>query len=222
MTGLKEDLTGRIFGMLTVQGRSANAKRYEWDCMCVCGSVRSAPRHHLTGSAVSACLKCTQKRRVQKRSDLGIGVKHGHSSHSKSSKLYNVWSQMRWRCNSPKCPQYQYYGGRGIKVCERWNESFANFLQDVNSGYQEGLSLDRVDNDGDYSPENCAWATRTQQMRNTRANRVIEFAGKSMLLTDWANELGLTQQGLIHRLHHWDLEKALTTSARTEMVRSKC
>lgn len=110
---------------------------------------------------------------------------------------YNRWSLMRRRCNNPKHPAYNNYGGRGIKVCERWN-NYDNFLKDMGEA-PPGLTLDRIDVNGDYTPENCRWATRSQQARNIRSTRLVTIEGQTYVAADLAEKLGVKTDTLIQR-----------------------
>lgn len=130
--------------------------------------------------------------------------KHGGAKNP----LYTTWLNMRQRCNNPRSPAYKNYGGRGIKVCERWDD-FLNFAEDMGDR-PEGMTLERIDCNGDYSPENCKWATRKEQMRNVRYNRWIEFDGKRLILSDWSKELGISPATLWYRLSKYEAETALT------------
>lgn len=128
--------------------------------------------------------------------------------------LYRTWQKMKRRCHNPQDPAYCHYGARGVIVCERWYRSFANFVADMGPKPSPGHSLDRKDNDGSYSPENCRWATTAQQCRNRRNNIVLEFGGRKQVLTDWAQELGLPVSMVNLRIRRgWSVEKALTTPA---------
>lgn len=123
--------------------------------------------------------------------------------------IYRAWAHMKTRCNNPKDKSYHLYGGRGISVCERW-DSFQNFYKDMGATWKKGLSLERIDNNKGYCPENCKWATTKQQSRNTRWNRKITYKGRTMILTDWAKEVGLAFNTLQHRLNTgWTVKKAL-------------
>lgn len=123
---------------------------------------------------------------------------------------YRAWCHMRDRCNRPKCQGYKNWGGRGILVCDRWN-SFANFLADM--GFKPGLkyTLERIDNDGNYEPENCRWATYSEQHRNKRTTRILSFGGTALPLKDWASKLGINESTLSKRINHygWSIERAL-------------
>ena len=122
---------------------------------------------------------------------------------------------MKQRCNNPETPNYKDYGGRGIKVCSRWLESFENFYEDMGD-CPKGMSIDRKDNDGDYCPENCRWATRKEQMNNTRKNRLLNFMGNSLTLSNVSEISGIfspTIRARIDRLG-WSEEKASLTKVR--------
>jgi len=120
---------------------------------------------------------------------------------------YDLWCGMKQRCYYIKHKSYSQYGGKGIKVCERWL-NFENFYQDMGKK-PDGMTLDRVDRDKDYSPENCKWSTYSEQMKNTSRTRMIEYDGKIMCLTDWAKELGIKFYTLRMRLDRgWNIEKA--------------
>jgi hypothetical protein len=118
------------------------------------------------------------------------------------------WWNMLQRCENPASPQWPHYGGRGIKVCERWR-SFAAFFADMGEA-PAGMSIERIDNDGDYEPGNCRWATQREQLLNTRRNRIIEFNGVSAPLCEWAQKIGVHPSTLHRRLLSWPIEKALT------------
>jgi len=126
------------------------------------------------------------------------------------TKVYRSWLHMKDRCLNPRSNSFAYYGGRGITVCDRWRDSFEAFYADMGDPLP-GLSLDRIDNDGDYSPENCRWATLRQQANNTRANRTITFNGKTRTLIQWARITGI-DRGIIadRRNRGWPIERALT------------
>ena len=137
-----------------------------------------------------------------------MGYKHG----GKGTRLYRIWKAMRSRCNNPNTLAYPRYGGRGIGVCKEWDD-FSKFRAwAIANGYSDDLSIDRVDNDGGYSPDNCRWATRKEQNTNQRSNRMIEFHGERKTLTEWAALMGLSFTCVDDRLRRgWSVEKALTT-----------
>jgi hypothetical protein len=142
------------------------------------------------------------------------GLKHGYSTRvSPGYHTYQAWNSMRHRCNNQGNPFYQRYGGRGIKVCEEWN-SFENFLADMGEK-PVGLSLDRIDNDGDYCKENCRWATPKEQARNRSTAVQVTYAGKTQCISAWAEELGMSFSVLSKRLRrNIPVDIALRTSVR--------
>ncbi len=117
---------------------------------------------------------------------------------AKRTPTYMVWIDMKQRCYNPKNRAFPYYGGRGISVCKRWKCSFANFWLDMGNK-PAGLTIERINNNGNYSPTNCKWATRREQVRNKRDSRFLSFNGKSQLRVDWARELGIMPSTIIHR-----------------------
>lgn len=137
--------------------------------------------------------------------------RHGAST----SKAYRAWIAMLGRCYDPKDCRSANYQGRGIKVCDRWQKSFENFLADMGEP-PSGMTLDRINNDGDYEPNNCRWADRRTQSRNRSSARPLTLGGKTQLLTDWARELGMAVPSLKRRLDQWKwpLERALTEKPR--------
>lgn len=130
----------------------------------------------------------------------------------KHTLVYDVWLTMKQRCLNPKNKHYSYYGGRGIQVCERWKNSFRSFMQDMGPR-PHGMTLERVDNNGPYSPENCVWASRLSQCLNRRDTRTITHNGITLHLREWANKIGIEYNTLYSRLnrYRWSVEKALTT-----------
>jgi hypothetical protein len=132
----------------------------------------------------------------------------------KGTRAYRIWQAMLNRCRNANVVCYPHYGGRGIKVCERWH-SFPAFLADMGEP-PEGTTIERVDNDGDYAPGNCRWATRKEQMNNTRACKLVTYNGKTQTVAAWAEELGINRYTLYNRLNDygWSIEQSLTVVAR--------
>lgn len=127
------------------------------------------------------------------------------------TRAYRVWAGMKQRVLNPSAESYQYYGGRGIKVCERWLRSFEHFLSDMGHP-PDGLTLDRVNNDGDYEPDNCRWATPTEQNNTRGNNRLISFQSKTQTISQWAHELDINVITLFNRFNRgWSVERALLT-----------
>lgn len=138
---------------------------------------------------------------------LNLQMQHG----LQGSAEHKVWVKMRSRCNNPNSKDYRHYGARGIKVCERWR-FFKHFLADVGRRPPGAYTLDRINNDGWYEPGNCRWATKQQQQRNTRNNRLVSFRGESKPMIVWAEQFALPYEVVRNRLRiGWTAEKALTT-----------
>jgi len=141
-----------------------------------------------------------------------VGIKHGGAKRGNKSRLYRIWNNIRSRCKNPKNPNYKYYGARGISICEEW-EGFENFRDWAKGNeYKEGLEIDRIDNDGDYCPENCHWVTRSEQMNNTRQNHILTYKGKSLTTVQWARKLGINPDTLRGRIFDgWSDKEILET-----------
>lgn len=185
------DVRGKTFGRLTALFESGRSRReILWRCRCSCGTevdVRSySLRRGLTVSCGCAKLESQQRNKFKPR--------HGMSE----TQTHAVWLSMRQRCRNPRSTAYLNYGGRGISVCERW-ESFENFLADMGER-PPAMELDRIDVNGNYTPENCRWATLTQQARNTRKTVRVEFRGETRPLRDWAELLGVKFATLYRRI----------------------
>jgi hypothetical protein len=137
-------------------------------------------------------------------------------THGKTrTRTYEVWKRMRQRCNNPNSSNAETHYNRGIRVCERWNK-FENFLEDMGEIPEGDYSIDRIDNNGNYEPSNCKWATRKEQSNNRRSNKILIFQGKSKTLRQWCDKLNLNYRTIQNRLNSygWSIEKALSTPVR--------
>lgn len=212
-----EDLLGKNFGRLTVvEYVGKNKHRMPlWRCKCECGGETITNTRHLKIGKTKSC-GCFQKDRVRQT----------QTTHNLSdSKLYSIWGRMRMACNNPQNCKYYKYGARGIKVCKQWDNlenGFQNFYKwCIENGYKDipnekgrnKLSIDRIDNNGDYCPENCRWVDATTQQNNTRRNHFITYNGETKSLAQWSKEYNISPNTLHHRIcrSKWDIEKALTT-----------
>ena len=207
-----KDLTGKRFGRLVALRASEQReskrhhRRIQWFCRCDCGAeILKSSRHLLSGHTRSCgCLHSERTSAAAKRTH----TKHG----MRKSSEYSAWQSMRQRCMNPRMIQYRDYGGRGIEVCARWLESFENFIEDMGRKPTPRHSMDRIDPDGPYSPENCRWATPVVQARNQRLNRLVTFQGKTMSVAAWARRVRLPTRLLCKRLADgWSPGKAITT-----------
>lgn len=145
------------------------------------------------------------------------GQRHGHTRGGRRSHhpLYKIWEAMIRRCENPRDISYDNYGGRGIRVCPRWRASFADFLADMGERPTPAHQIDRRKTNGDYEPENCHWATRLEQMRNTRHSRVLTFGGETLCVAEWAARTGISDKAIYNRIEQgWSVERMLTTPPR--------
>ena len=188
MRGKFEDLTGQVFGQLTVIERAPNiGKQPAWRCKCSCGNECIVEARHLKGGNSKTC---------------GCG-KGNHTHGMTGTKIYNTWHNMMDRCYYPNNIGFDHYGGRGIKVCERWHK-FENFYEDVSqmeNFNRAGYTLDRENVNGDYCPENCRWADGKTQNRNTRRNVKVIYNGEEITLAEAAEKSGISYRCLYNRYH---------------------
>lgn len=208
------DLTGQQFGRLTalaVAGRCPQNGGVTWLCRCACSSEVIVRSKSLLSGNTKSCGCYGQETRRAKGNK---AKKHGMNE----TRIYKAWTSMRRRCLNPSCAAYGDYGGRGITVCDRWS-SFENFYADMGDP-PPGLTLDRIDNDGPYSPENCRWATRQEQRLNQRCMRLIEHDGLSLSIADWAQRAGLSRSTLRDRLRRGiPLNQAIAAGKETHEQR---
>ncbi len=197
--GVVKDLTNLVFGRLTVIEYAGlkerkSGRRAQWKCLCSCGKVLNVVGSDLLRGGSTSC-GCYKNEKIGK-----LNLTHGQQRKGKRTSEHRSWRHMKSRCYNPNVERYPNYGGKGIKVCDRWLNSFENFFEDMGPKPSPLHSLDRFpDTNGDYEPSNCRWGTREQQSRNTTKNHWIEFGGERMILTDWAKRLG-TSAGNINRM----------------------
>ncbi len=208
--GVLVDLSGKKMGLLTVLGRGKLGKAGQpyWKCVCECGRVTEVRGDSLRSGHTVSC-GCMLS---------AAHVTHGHAARrdGKPSREYLMWRSMLSRCTCKSSRIYHRYGGRGITVCDRWLK-FENFIADIGVRPSDSHSLDRIDNNGPYSPENCRWATRREQALNTRRNVVLTVGGVSKPVSEWGEIMGLGRGVIAGRIKMgWPADKAvLTPSARS-------
>lgn len=138
-----------------------------------------------------------------------------------SSRLYYSWRHMKERCYNPSCHDYRHWGGRGITVCDAWKNDFLAFKEwALANGYEEGLTIDRIDNDGNYEPSNCRWATRAEQSNNRRCLHYLTYEGETKTISEWSRITGINTTTIYMRIntYGWSVEKALTTGAKGGVI----
>ena len=203
--------TGRRFGKWTALGhafqiRELPSRKYRvlHVCECDCGAINLVARDNLRAGRSSCCKSCSLKRFTT----------HGMSKLPE----YRVYSGMIGRCRNPQCPGFSGYGGRGITVCQRWLDSFANFFDDMGPRPTPKHEIDRIDNDGNYEPGNCRWVTRLVNSRNTRQNQYVEYSGKRMTISELSAETGVLYSRLRSRILvlGWPVEDAVSVPRGTK------
>lgn len=191
---------GAVLGNLTLISRMKSGRRVHWNCLCLCGN-QCSPSHDnlIAGTSSCGCLR------------VGRIAVHGHARRGSRSSENIIWNGMKDRCRNKNSPIYKYYGGRGIKVCERWM-NFENFLADMGPRPSKEYSIERNDPNGDYCPENCRWATDAEQANNRRTSRRITVSGETKTIAEWSRESGVRQSVIGFRiLSGWTPYKAIFT-----------
>lgn len=199
------NLTGERFGKLVAIktiGKNKNGG-YLWQCKCDCGNEIIANVGNLKNGHTKSC-GCLRVDRCKTNF-----AKHG----LEHTRLYGIWSDMRLRCYDEKNIAYHRYGGRGITICDEWKNDVKAFYDWATAnGYKDSLTIDRIDNDGNYCPENCRWATVKEQASNRRSNILVTHNGKTQTMKKWANEVGTPYKVVWARMQKlgWSAERALT------------
>lgn len=202
----KETITGQTFGRLTaIRFDRYEKERNYWIFRCVCGTEKSQAVSQVRRGITTSC-GCLRVEKVKE-----ARTKHGMSRASGGNKtrVYQAWTNMISRCEYTAAKHFHRYGGRGIKVCARWRESFEAFLEDMGEP-PEGCSLDRIDNNGDYEPSNCRWANQKTQVANRSVCNFIEVNGSKVLLLNHCEAIGVSHNMVRKRLKRgWSLDDAL-------------
>lgn len=194
-----QDYIGRRYGKLVVIGEGEQSKgdRFKVQCRCDCGTVKDYPLLNLENKYMPT-RSCGCVRRI-----------HDGIVNRSKEKLYGTYINMKNRCSNANIPGYDNYGGRGIKVCDEWYDSYPAFRTwALDNGYREGLTLDRINNDGDYEPSNCRWVSMKIQSNNTRRNIRIFYNGECHTLKEWSEITGINYHTLSYRYHQkWPVNR---------------
>lgn len=198
---MRIEMTGKRFGRLLVVAESGRmrSRQIRWKCVCDCGSIHFTEGNALRSGRTQSC-GCRK-----------IDGKHGRSR----SLEYRIWQAMRQRCSNPRNTHYKNYGGRGIRVCKSWAGSFVAFYSDMGPR-PNGTSIDRIDNDGGYSPSNCRWASKAEQGVNMRSNRLLTVDGETLTVVEWAARTGIGEGAIRSRIQRgWSDRDAVTFDVGT-------
>lgn len=210
----KSNLLNKRFGRLLVieeTNERSSIQTVIWKCKCDCGNITYVDTNRLTSGNTKSC-GCLSVESYRKPKI----IKHGDcNSNSEFHRLYIIWKGMKSRCNNQNGQKYKDYGGRGISVCEEWNE-YMNFKDwALSNGYRSNLTIDRIDVNGNYEPNNCRWSDAVTQMNNMRTNTHIEYNGVVHTIAELARKYNLKQNTLIRRLNlGWSVDDALNKPVR--------
>jgi len=208
----KKELAGQRFGRLVVLYDTGERKggQVVWRCRCDCGNEVNVVGYNLTSGHTTSC-GCYHRERAAEANTM-----HGMAGRGERHPVYDAWFHMLQRCENPKNKNYKDYGGRGIKVCAEWHDPAVFIEWALANGWQKGLQIDRIDNNGNYGPSNCHWVSSKENNRNRRSNRLITFDGKTQTMTEWAEELSISYCTLKDRINklHWPIERALVEPVR--------
>ncbi len=205
--GRFKNIAGMKFGMLQVLAYAgSNSGHAFWKCKCDCGKETVTTGKLIRTGHTQSC-GCLHEWIIRSGNNTRT---HGHTANGKFSKEYASWNGAKSRCFRKKDAMFKNYGARGITMCGQWKKSFESFLKDMGN-CPDGMTLDRINNDGNYEPGNCRWATRTEQNNNKRNNHRISFGGKAMTISEWATNIGINQKTIWKRITRgWPLERALS------------
>lgn len=190
------DLTGQKFGLLTVIGLAeTDTRKTYWVCKCDCGNMKTVRSDSLLCGAIKSC-GCIKR----KQDEVNLTKNHRHKM--SGTRIYSEWQGMQGRCYNKGSARYADWGGRGIEVCEQWRNSFESFYTwAMANGYQDNLTIDRIDNNGNYCPENCRWVGQQEQCRNRRSNINITIGNSTRTLMEWCEIFQVDYTNVNARYH---------------------
>lgn len=206
----KKVLVGQKFTFLTVIKEVGSNKygRTIWLCKCDCGNYHETLGKYLLNGDATSC-GCRRAKFLIGVTNDGNNAVHGMTG----TRLYRIWCGMRQRCNNPKTICYKNYGGRGIKVCKEWEDFMTFYDWSMKNGYENSLTIDRIDVNGNYEPSNCRWVNQKVQNNNTRKNHYLTYKGITKTMSEWSDITGIPYYTLRGRIntYHWSTEEALET-----------
>ena len=212
------DITGERFGRLLILGKTDQRRGAHnasvWKAICDCGNVVFTTKTNLRDTKSCGCLK--------HETTVAHNMKHGECENG-HSRLYKIYHNIRSRCYNASSTEYENYGGRGIKMCELWKDNPAGFFEWARShGYSDDLTIDRIDVDGDYAPDNCRFVNIKTQANNTTRNHYITYNGETRSLSEWSDATGIPYYTLRSRINilGWDPERAFTQPVREMQKRA--
>lgn len=201
------DMTGQHYGRYTVLEYIGQNKDHKavWKCRCECGTIKNVSGKDLRSGNTKSC-GCYNRDKAMQNPALWK-PKHGLSKHP----LHQVWSDIKTRCYNKKDRSYKWYGARGIKLCDVWMDFKAFYEWSIKNGYENGLTLDRINPNGNYSPDNCRWVGMKIQQNNRRNNKMLNINGVSKTMSEWADEYDVNYRLVKSRIRAgWTPEKALS------------
>ena len=197
------DLVGTRIGRLIVlhEGPMRNGRK-TFECACDCGGKKTVPSSYLVQGKTTSC-GCAKKESAAR-----IAAARVDENAKRRDPLYHRWGSMIQRCHNPKNPSFKNYGARGISVCDDWRASFDAFMRDMGRPEDDRQTIERINNDGDYTPENCRWAYRSDQLRNQRRSIVITIAGETLHAKEWSDRIGGHYQSITKAYRSGGIEAA--------------
>ena len=217
------DLTGRRFGRLVVLSESEpqikitperKYKKRRWLCQCDCGNQCIVSMSNLRGGHTKSCGCLSNENRI-----LHIQEMTTHNEYK--TRLYGIWNGIKQRVSNPNRERFNRYGGRGISICEEWSNSYESFRDwALSNGYSDELTIDRIDNNGDYCPDNCRWVSKTEQANNRSTNHMLTYQNETHTVAEWSRIVGIKGSTIIQRLGSgWSIDDALTVDPATNHIR---
>lgn len=210
-TTMRIDITNQRFGRLVTIKRiiPEGETKNKWFCRCDCGNECLVRTSDLRNGRTQSC-GCL-KRELDFQRNRTHGLSH--------TRLHKIWRHMKDRCLNPNSKSYKDYGGRGIVICEEWKNNFENFMEwALASGYKSNLTIERIDVNGNYEPNNCCWIPLIEQAKNRRTTHYLTFNNETHNIREWSKIIGISENAIHHRLKSgWSIEKTLTTPSRKDL-----